>query len=80
MAVLVVGGAGYIGSHTAVANNDQIVSSVKYGVAEANAEGNALLAQLVSVGQRLLNKELVITPSIALGQVVQRSSNMYARS
>lgn len=71
---------GRIGSHTAVANNDQIVSSVKYGVAEANAEGNALLAQLVSVGQRLLNKELVITPSIALGQVVQRSSNMYARS
>lgn len=71
---------GRIGNRTAVANNDQIVSSVASGVAEANATGNALLSQLVSVGQQLLNKDLTITPSIALGQVVQRSQSMYARS
>lgn len=71
---------GQIGSKTAVANNDQIVAGVSAGVSEANATGNALLAQLVSVGKQLLNKDLVITPSIALGQVVQRSQSMYARS
>ena len=71
---------GRIGNRTAVANNDQIVSSVASGVAEANATGNALLSQLVSVGRQLLNKDLTITPSIALGQVVQRSQSMYARS
>ena len=71
---------GRIGNQTAVANNDQIVAGVSAGVAEANSTGNALLAQLVSVGQQLLNKDLVIKPSIALGQVVQRSQSMYARS
>lgn len=71
---------GQIGSRTAVANNDQIVAGISSGVAEANQTGNALLGQLVAVGQQLLRKELVITPSIALGQVVQRSNAMYARS
>lgn len=71
---------GSIGGNTAVANNDQIVAGIQNGVAQANAEQNALLRQQNSILAQLLDKDLVITPSIALGQVVQRSSAMYARS
>ena len=71
---------GTIGGNTAVANNDQIVAGIQNGVAAANAEQNGLLAALVQIGSELLQKELVISPSAALGQVIARSSNLYARS
>ena len=71
---------GTIGNRTAVANNDQIVAGVSAGVAKANDEQNGLLEQLVRIGSAMLNKEFTISPSIALGQVVERSRSMYARS
>lgn len=71
---------GTIGGSTAVANNDQIVAGIQNGVAAANAEQNGLLAALVQIGSELLRKELTISPSAALGQVVERSASMYARS
>jgi methyl-accepting chemotaxis protein len=71
---------GTIGGSTAVANNDQIVAGIQNGVAAANAEQNGLLATLVQIGSELLRKELTISPSAALGQIVERSSSLYARS
>lgn len=71
---------GTIGSNTAVANNDQIVAGIQSGVAQANEQQNSLLQQLVLIGAELLNKELVVTPSAEFGQVMQRSSELYARS
>ena len=71
---------GSIGSHTAVANNDQIVAGIASGVESANSEQNALLRQQNSILVQLLNKQLTISPSAALGQVVARSSALYARN
>ena len=48
---------GTIGRKTAVANNDQIVSGIAGGVAEANAEQNALLREQNSLLQALLEKD-----------------------
>lgn len=71
---------GSIGSHTAVANNDQIVAGIASGVREAESEQNALLRQQNAILAQLLSKELTISPSAALGQVVARSNALYARS
>ena len=71
---------GTMGNHNAVANNDQIVEGIQSGVAEANSEQNDLLRQQNSILMQLLNKELTITPSVALGQVVARSTAMYGRA
>ena len=71
---------GTMGGSTAVANNDQIVEGIRGGVAEANAEQNNLLGQLVSIGVELLKKDFTISPSVALGQVMARSADMYARA
>ncbi len=71
---------GTIGNRTAVANNDQIVAAVSVGVERANDAQNGLLGQLVTIASALLNKPLTIQPSAALGQVVERSSSLYARS
>ena len=48
---------GNIGRRTAVANNDQIVASISGGVAEANAEQNAILREQNSLLRALLEKE-----------------------
>ena len=71
---------GTIGGNTAVANNDQIVEGIKGGVAQANAEQNELLRQQNSILAQLLNKNLTINPSVALGQVMARSAAMYGRA
>lgn len=71
---------GSIGSHTAVANNDQIVAGIASGVREAESEQNGLLRQQNAILAQLLAKELTISPSAALGQVVARSNALYARS
>lgn len=71
---------GQIGNRTAVANNDQIVAGVAAGVSDANQTGNELLRQLVQVGSAILGKDWTITPSVQLGQVVERSRSLYARS
>ena len=71
---------GTMGNHNAVANNDQIVEGIQSGVAEANSEQNDLLRQQNSILMQLLNKELTISPSVALGQVVARSAALYGRA
>ena len=48
---------GNIGNRTAVANNDQIVSGIATGVAEANSEQNALLREQNSLLRALLEKD-----------------------
>ena len=48
---------GNIGRRTAVANNDQIVSGIAGGVAEANEEQNALLREQNSLLRAILEKE-----------------------
>lgn len=47
---------GSIGGKTAVMNNEQIVDSVSIGVAEANAEQNALLREQNNILRELLRK------------------------
>jgi hypothetical protein len=48
---------GNIGRRTAVANNDQIVSGISGGVAEANEEQNALLREQNSLLRAILEKD-----------------------
>ena len=71
---------GTIGGNTAVANNDQIVEGIKGGVAQANSEQNELLRQQNSILMQILNKNITINPSVALGQVMARSAAMYGRA
>jgi hypothetical protein len=71
---------GTMGGHNAVANNQQIVEGIQSGVAQANQEQNVLLGQIVNGVYQLLQKDITISPSVALGQVVARSADMYARA
>ncbi len=71
---------GTIGGNTAVANNDQIVAGIQSGVAQANEEQNGLLRQQNALLMALLDKEFTISPSVAFGQLVERSTTLYARS
>lgn len=71
---------GTMGGSTAVANNDQIVEGIKGGVAQANSEQNDLLRQQNSILMQLLNKDLTISPSVGLGQVMARSAALYGRA
>lgn len=71
---------GTLGGSTAVANNDQIVAGIQNGVAQANAEQNELLRQQNGILAKLLQKELTISPSVGLGQVVARSNALYGRA
>ena len=71
---------GTMGGNTAVANNDQIVAGIQNGVAQANSEQNELLRQQNSILMQLLNKDLTISPSVALGQVMARSAALYGRA
>lgn len=48
---------GTIGRRTAVVNNDQIVESISYGVANANEESNSLLREQNSLLRAMLEKE-----------------------
>ena len=71
---------GTMGGHNAVANNQQIVEGIQSGVAQANQEQNVLLGQIVNGVYQLLQKDITISPSVALGQVMARSADMYARA
>ena len=71
---------GTIGGNTAVANNDDIVQGIQGGVERANSEQNELLRQQNSILMQLLNKDLTISPSVALGQVMARSAALYGRA
>lgn len=71
---------GTIGGNTAVANNDDIVQGIQGGVERANSEQNELLRQQNSILMQLLNKDLTISPSVGLGQVMARSAALYGRA
>ena len=71
---------GTIGGSTAVANNDDIVQGIQGGVERANSEQNDLLRQQNSILMQLLNKDLTISPSVGLGQVMARSAVLYGRA
>ncbi len=49
---------GNVGRQTAVMNNDQIVESVSQGVADANAEQNALLREEINILRKILDKDV----------------------
>lgn len=71
---------GTIGGNTAVANNNDIVQGIQGGVERANSEQNELLRQQNSILMQLLNKDLTISPSVGLGQVMARSAALYGRA
>ena len=70
---------GKIGSHTTVANNDQIVQGISYGVESANERQNQLLREQNNLLRALLEKDATvrITPSAALGRVNAQSAALY---
>ena len=61
---------GNIGRQTAVMNNDQIVESVAQGVADANAEQNALLREEISILRKLLEKDTNVTAYVGTGSLI----------
>lgn len=71
---------GTIGGNTAVANNNDIVQGIQGGVERANSEQNELIRQQNSILMQLLNKDLTISPSVGLGQVMARSAALYGRA
>lgn len=71
---------GTIGNRTAVANNDQIVAAIASGLKDSQAEQNELLRTQNNILTKLLQKDLTITPSVGLGQVVARSTALYGRA
>ena len=70
---------GRIGGHTAVMNNDQIVSSVAAGVAAANSSQNALLQQLLNAVQGGNQTVVLQLDSTRFGEVAIRSINRVQR-
>ena len=72
---------GTMGGHTAVANNEQIVAGISSGVANANAEQNALLRQQNQLLTQLLNKKFTAeaVPSSGWGRFIQQSNEAYER-
>lgn len=67
---------GSIGSRTAVANNDQIVDGIAYGVAEANGEQNALLREQNELLRAILAKDTGVKLD---GKTLLRSTEKAAR-
>ena len=67
---------GSIGNRTAVANNDQIVAGIASGVAEANGEQNALLAEQNALLRAILEKN---TGVYLDGRAITNSVEKYQR-
>lgn len=75
-------GAEMVGSldgHTAVANQQQIIEGIRRGVADGQAEQNALLRRQNDILLGILEKEGTVRfgASAELGKVAKRSINMY---
>lgn len=62
--------------HTTVHNRDQIADSVAIG----NEESNALLRQLVSIGNSLLAKDTTVVSTITTGQITSALNRANVRS
>lgn len=69
---------GQIGSRTAVANNGQIVEGITAGVAQANAQNNALLREQNDLLRQILEKDNGINAQ-TLFKSVQGSARSYRR-
>lgn len=81
---------GTIGGRNAVANNGQIIAGIQAGVTNAmngvlransssdkdTAEQNKLLREQNRLLQKIADKELSVSPSVALGRAVKRSQKM----
>lgn len=61
---------GTMGGHTAVANNEQIISGIAMGVSNANLEQNALLRQQNELLMELIEKEATVTAVVSASDVV----------
>jgi hypothetical protein len=61
---------GSIGRKTTVANNDQIVEGISVGVADANAEQNAILREQNGLLRKLLEKDTTVTTVVSTGDVI----------
>lgn len=72
---------GQIGNQTAVANNEQIVSGISRGVADANSRLESKIDRLIEVNERIYRKDtsVKIGPSAELGKVVTQSQERYKR-
>lgn len=67
------------GGKTGVMNVGQMSEAVKQGVFSAMTSQNQLLREQNRLLSALVSKDLVISPSAQLGQVVARSQEMYGR-
>ena len=61
---------GTIGGRTAVANNDQIVSGIARGVADAQTEQNALLREQNALLRQLASKDSSVRAVVTTGDIV----------
>lgn len=70
---------GQIGNRTAVANGDQIISGVSYGVSQANAEQNALLREQNNLLKKIAQKDgnVVFPTSVEAGRALDKSLRLY---
>lgn len=78
-------GAEMVGSmdgHTAVANQQQIVEGIRKGVADGQAEQNALLRRQNELLMGILQKDSTVRlgASSALGRIAKQSLDMYSRA
>jgi len=71
---------GQLGNRTAVANNEQITEGIRSALEGSNEEQNSLLREQNSLLRDLLRKDLTISASASLGQVVAQSQALYARA
>lgn len=71
---------GQLGNRTAVANNDQITEGIRLALEGTNEEQNSLLREQNSLLRDLLRKDLTISASASLGQVMAQSQALYARA
>lgn len=72
---------GQMGHQPVVANNEQIVAGITRGVAEGNDDVVSALNAVVTLMQRLEQKEIVarVVPSSAMGRNNQQSAEAYSR-
>lgn len=71
---------GSMGNHTAVANGDQIVSGIAYGVQMANAEEASIQREMLRLLRQIAANggNVVFSPSPEAGRAVQYALDMYA--
>lgn len=71
---------GKIGNRSAVANNDQIVEAVSYGVSMANAETNELLRQNNKLLMAILQKDSGLSDGSVFRSVRNSANDFYNRT